>query len=74
LPGEVATVAQTEEFLTAYQEAAGQTCTDQEIRAAWAAGLWTRAFDAKKASLVGADPDAALTPTEAAQRRSLAGI
>jgi len=74
LPGEVATVAQTEEFLTAYQEAAGQICTDQEIRAAWAAGLWTRAFDAKKASLVGADPDAALTPAEAAQRRSLAGI
>jgi|SRR5690242_12096212 hypothetical protein len=73
-PGEVATVAQTEDFLTAYQEAAGQTCTDEEIRAAWAAGLWTRAFDAKKASLAGADPDAALTRTEAAQRRTLAGI
>lgn len=49
-------------------------CTDHEIRAAWAAGLWTRAFDAKKASLAGADPDAALTRTEAAQRCQLAGL
>jgi hypothetical protein len=73
-PGEVASIAQTEDFLTAYQEASGKSCTDHEIRAAWAAGLWTRAFDAKKASLAGADPDAALTPTEAAQRCQLAGL
>jgi hypothetical protein len=61
LPGEVATVAQSEQFLTAYERASGHSWNDRDIRAAWAAGLWTRAFDAKKASLVGADPAAALT-------------
>jgi hypothetical protein len=55
LPGEVATVAQSEQFLTAYERASGHSWTDRDIRAAWAAGLRTRAFDAKKASLVGAD-------------------
>ena len=74
LPGEVATVSQTEDFLAAYQEASGQSWSDQEIHAVWAAGLWTRAFDAKKASLVGADADAALTRTEATQRCRLAGL
>jgi hypothetical protein len=38
------------------------------------AGLWTRAFEAKKASLVGVDPAAALTKTEAKQRARLAGL
>jgi hypothetical protein len=37
-------------------------------------GLWTRAFDAKKASLVGADPAAALTKAEAKERSRLAGL
>jgi hypothetical protein len=59
LPGEVATVAQSEQFLAAYERASGHSWTDRDIRAAWAAGLWTRAFDAKKASLVGANPAAA---------------
>jgi hypothetical protein len=36
--------------------------------------LWTRAFDTKKASLVGADPAASLTKTEADERRQLAGL
>jgi hypothetical protein len=74
LPGEVATVQQSEDFLAAYERASAQSWTDQDVRAAWAAGLWTRAFDAKKASLVGADPAAALTKTEANQRRQLAGL
>ena len=74
LPGEVATVAQSEQFLTAYERASGGSWTDRDIRAAWAAGLWTRAFDAKKASLVGADPAAALTKTEAKERGQLAGL
>jgi Phosphotransferase enzyme family len=73
LPGEVATMRQSEDFLAAYERASGQSWTDQDVRAAWAAGLWTRAFDAKKASLVGADPAAALTKTEANERRQLAG-
>jgi hypothetical protein len=74
LPGEVASVAQSEQFLTAYERASGHSWTDNEVRAAWAAGLWTRAFDAKKASLVGADPAAALTKAEAKARSQLAGL
>jgi hypothetical protein len=74
LPGEVATVTQSEQFLTAYERASGHSWTLAEVRAAWAAGLWTRAFDAKKASLVGADPAAALTEAEAKDRSRLAGL
>ena len=74
LPGEVATVAQSDQFLAAYERASRRSWTDGEVRAAWAAGLWTRAFDAKKASLVGADPAAALTKNEAKERRRLAGL
>jgi hypothetical protein len=74
LPGEVATVQQTEQFLAAYERTAGHSWSDQHLRAAWAAGLWTRAFDAKKASLVGADPAAALTKAEAKERSRLAGL
>jgi hypothetical protein len=74
LPGEVASVAQSEQFLAAYERASGHSWTDNEVRAAWAAGLWTRAFDAMKASLVGADPAAALTKAEAKARSQLAGL
>ncbi|HZA30352.1 MAG TPA: hypothetical protein VE462_02415 [Propionibacteriaceae bacterium] len=74
LPGEVATLKQSEQFLIAYEDASGQAWTDHDVRAAWAAGLWTRAFDAKKASLVGADPAAALTKSEAKERSRLAGL
>jgi hypothetical protein len=74
LPGEVATLRQTEHFLAAYERASGNSWTDRDIRAAWAAGLWTRAFDAKKASLVGADPGVVLTRAEALERCRLAGL
>ena len=74
LPGEVANLAQSEQFLAAYERASERTWTDDDVRAAWAAGLWTRAFDAKKASLVGADPAAALTKAEAKERSRLAGL
>jgi hypothetical protein len=74
LPGEVASVAQSEQFITAYERASGHTWTENEIRASWAAGLWTRAFDAKKASLVGADPAVVLTRAEAKERSRLAGL
>jgi hypothetical protein len=42
------------------------------LRVAWAAGLWTCAFDVKKAGLVGADPATALTKAEAEVRCRLA--
>jgi hypothetical protein len=73
-PGEVANLTQSEDFLNAYQDASGRPWTEQEVRAAWAAGLWTRAFDAKKASLIGDDPDLALTRAEAEERGRLAGL
>ena len=54
--------------------ASGHAWTDRDIRGAWASGLCTRAFDAKKASLVGADPAATLNKTEAKERARLAGL
>jgi hypothetical protein len=46
-PGET-TIAETEFFLDAYQAARGRSFTIPELGAAWAAGLWVRAFDAKE--------------------------
>jgi hypothetical protein len=62
------------QFLATYERASGHSWTDPDIQAAWAAGLWTRAFDAKKASLAGADPAATFTKTEAKERAPLAGL
>jgi hypothetical protein len=73
-PGEVANLTQSEDFLNAYMDASGRSWTAHEVRAAWAAGLWTRAFDAKKASLTGDDPYLALTRSEADERGRLAGF
>ena len=72
--GEVATLTQSEEFLIAYRVASGRHWTEHEVRAAWAAGLWSRAFDAKKESLSGQDPELVLTRVEAEQRARLAGL
>lgn len=47
-PGEAASVAQSHDFTASYQEAAGRTWTEDEVRDAWAAGLWVRLFNAKK--------------------------
>jgi hypothetical protein len=56
----------------------GETCIEVSttneatpIRAAWAAGLWTRAFEAKPRRRGSA---AALTKTEAKERGRLAGL
>lgn len=72
--GLAATVHQSAEFLAAYERASGRSWSDDEVRAAWAAGLWTRAFDAKTASFVGSDPAATLSKDEAQQRLRLAGL
>lgn len=47
-PGEAASVAQSAEFIVGYQQAAGREWAGQEVRDAWAAGLWVRLFNAKK--------------------------
>lgn len=46
--GTEATVTESEAFLDAYQGARGRSFRDDELTEAWAAGLWLRAFDAKK--------------------------
>jgi Ser/Thr protein kinase RdoA (MazF antagonist) len=55
-PGEAATVEQTEDFIVAYQRAAGRQWTEPEIQDAWAAGLWVRLFNAKKDATDGGGP------------------
>ncbi len=46
-PGGAATVAQTTQFIDAYQSAFGDW-SEQDRAAVWAAGLWVRLFNAKK--------------------------
>lgn len=50
-PNTSASVEQSAAFLVAYAEARGQPWTDEEWELAWAAGLWVRVFNAKKATL-----------------------
>jgi hypothetical protein len=40
-------IDESERFLDAYQRARGRAFTPDELRVAWAAGLWVRAFDTK---------------------------
>jgi hypothetical protein len=47
-PGEHATVAQSAQFLAAYEGARGQPWTDDDLQVAWASGAWVVAFNAKK--------------------------
>jgi len=51
---ELATTADTERFLAAYCRARGREFTPDERELAWAAGVWTRAYDAKYQFAVGA--------------------
>lgn len=46
-----ATVAETDAFLRAYAGARGRPWSADEQQIAWAAGLWVRVFNARKASL-----------------------
>lgn len=54
-PGGAATVAQTEQFIDAYQTASGHW-SEHDRAAAWAAGLWVRLFNAKKDASDGGGP------------------
>lgn len=45
---EAATVEESAVFLAAYEAQRGRRWTPRERHVAWAAGLWCRAFDAKK--------------------------
>jgi Phosphotransferase enzyme family len=46
-PDELATVEETDKFLDAYCHARGQAFSADELQRSWAAGVWTRAYDAK---------------------------
>jgi Ser/Thr protein kinase RdoA (MazF antagonist) len=54
-PGEAATVAQTADFISAYERGCG-AFSDKDRAAAWAAGLWERLFNAKKDATEGGGP------------------
>jgi aminoglycoside phosphotransferase (APT) family kinase protein len=70
---ELATVAETGEFLDAYAAARGRPFSPGERQRCWAAGVWTRAFDAKHEQAAG-KPVSILTQDEAQERLRRAGI
>jgi hypothetical protein len=70
---EPATVEETQRFLLAYCDAHGRKLSADELQRSWAAGVWTRAFDARYQHAVG-EPVLALTENEARERLRRAGI
>ncbi|MEV6625072.1 phosphotransferase [Amycolatopsis sp. NPDC051106] len=64
---ELATVEDTERFLDAYCRARGREFGAGELRRSWAAGVWTRAYDAKYQHAAGR-PITSLTEDEARER------
>lgn len=71
-PG-LATVTETRDFLAAYAAARGRPFSPGELQRCWAAGVWTRAFDAKKQHSAG-QPVVSLTEGEARERLRQAGM
>ena len=69
-----ASLAETTAFLTAYAEARGRPWAPAEQEACWAAGLWIRAFNAKKDSLrYASDPGTEQLREEVHERLRRAG-
>ena len=62
-----ATVGETEQFLAAYGDARGRQVSADELQRSWAAGLWTRAYDAKHQHALG-QPVVSLAEHEARER------
>jgi Phosphotransferase enzyme family len=69
----LATVTETGDFLAAYAAARGRPFSPGELECCWAAGVWTRAFDAKKDYAAG-QPLVSLAEDEARQRLRQAGL
>ncbi len=69
---ELATVEDTERFLLAYCRARGREFSVGELQRSWAAGVWTRAYDAKYQHAVG-QPITSLSENEARERLLRAG-
>ncbi|HEY3957074.1 MAG TPA: hypothetical protein VGM53_27215 [Streptosporangiaceae bacterium] len=72
-PDEPATVGETGQFLDAYGDARGQRLSTDEVQLSWAAGVWTRAYDAKCQRAAG-QAAVSLSKEEAHQRLRRAGI
>ena len=68
-----ASVEESQAFIDAYRTARGQTWDADDLSRAWAAGLWIRAFNAKKRIARGLAPDPDLTEDEANERLTRAG-
>jgi hypothetical protein len=68
----LATVEDTERFLVAYCCARGREFSADELERSWAAGVWTRAYDAKFQHAVG-QPIGSLSESEARERLRRAG-
>jgi hypothetical protein len=64
---QLATVEDTERFLVAYCQARGREFGADELQRSWAAGVWTRAYDAKYQHAVG-QPITSLSEHEARER------
>ena len=64
---ELATVEETEQFLAAYGDARGGRFSEDELQRSWAAGVWTRVYDAKYQHAVG-QPVVSLSENEARER------
>jgi hypothetical protein len=73
-PDQAATVEQSEEFLAAYQRARNKPWTAEERRLCWAAGIWVRAFNAKKDAASGGGPQLQLLSQQIAARLHHAGL
>lgn len=69
---ELATVEDTERFLVAYCHARGREFSADELQRSWAAGVWTRAYDAKCQHAAGR-PITSLSEREAWERLRRAG-
>ncbi len=69
---ELATVDDTERFLAAYCQARGREFSADELERSWAAGCWTRAYDARYQYAAG-QPVRSLTQTQARERLRRAG-
>lgn len=70
---QLSTIEETEQFLVAYCDARGRQFRADEIQRSWAAGAWTRAYDAKYQHAVG-QPVVSLSEDEARERLDHAGI
>jgi hypothetical protein len=70
---QLATVEETQQFLVAYRDAHGRELSADELERSWAAGAWTRAYDARYQHAVG-QPVLSLTENAARERLRRAGI